>query len=1080
MPIAIIPTKIIIPKRQPGVVRRPRLIDFLHENLARKLVLITAPAGYGKTTLLIDFASDVDFPVCWFTLDEGDRDPSTFLTHLVAAIRQKFPHFGERSMPLIEQGVPSAHATAAALVGDMVADVPEYFVLVLDDWHFVGDEAAIRDLIDHLLRYLPEHAHVIVAGRTLLRGPLIRLAAQSAVAGIGPNDLRFKADEVREVLATKFNLTITPEQAVKLADEAEGWITAILLTSQSVWQNLLAGLTHIRDMPGTLYEYLAGEVFDRLEPPLQQFLLASAVPHQFTADVCDDLRGADGSERWIEQAEARNLFLTRVEVGGERWYRYHHLFREFLQARFKRDDPVGLRQLQLRAADMFEARQQVEQAIEHYLAAGAPDRAARLMDGIARSLFVTGRRQTLRHWTATLPIEYHAAAPELILYEGQALIERGQLHDALSMLSKAEVGFRARDDRIGQLRATVPQGWVHYALGKFQAGLQIGQQVLRQIETHQLQEPILKAEALRLTGDNFYGIGQWQAAEAHLTQALTIYRHTPSDERRAYNLGRTLQDLANVLRLMGRLEEAATVQAESLTLWRGIGNPDPLARCLNNMGYDRYMVGDYEGALTLYAEALAKAEEAENRQVQAQVLDGIAAAHRDRGEFHQAIDLYPQVFSMANEIGDQALVSWALDGLGHAYRLAGELDRAMALFEQACNVAERNGITIQAQFATASIGITKVEQGAVAAGIADLEQSAQALRGSDSHLDLARVLLWLARSYYLSNQPALAVEHLNEMVRLGNRLGCRPFSLAEGRRALFFLAWGAAQYPALNRLADWLNDVRAEVPSTIEVSAERTATPHIEVRAFGAGIVRRDGQTLSSVEWGGSANARELFLCLLERSPQRKDEIGETFWPRLSPGRMTSSFHAAKYKARRALGVEFAVYEGEAYRINPTADIWYDVAEFKRTLDSAYARSVDDPARITELQQVVTLYSGHYLSDVYSEWTAPIREALQTRYFGALTALINAVLYQQQFDQALALCQRGLELDYFREDLHRTVMWCLVELGQVTKALAHFDKMARSFQTDLKTQPGPETLALVKRIRAIRATKTGPKGTPRP
>ncbi|CAG0947507.1 partial HTH-type transcriptional regulator MalT, partial [Anaerolineae bacterium] len=289
MSVSIIPTKIIIPRRPGGVLRRPRLTDYLHENLERKLMLVTAPAGYGKTTLLIDFAQDADMPVCWYTLDEGDRDLAVFLAHLIASLQRRFPNFGQRSRSLVDNGVPAVGTAAAALVADIVSDITEYFILVLDDWHLVSDEGPIRDLIDHVLRYLPEHAHLIVAGRTLLRGPLVRLAAQGAVAGIGAADLRFTGDEVRAVLASRFNLSISDEQAARFAVEAEGWITAILLTSNSAWQDVLGRLRQVRDSADTLYEYLASEVFDRLEPALQEFLLASAVPRQFTAELCNDL-----------------------------------------------------------------------------------------------------------------------------------------------------------------------------------------------------------------------------------------------------------------------------------------------------------------------------------------------------------------------------------------------------------------------------------------------------------------------------------------------------------------------------------------------------------------------------------------------------------------------------------------------------------------------------------------------------------------------------------------------------------------------------------------------------------------------
>ncbi len=1065
MPISIIPTKIIIPKRQPGVIRRARLIDDLHENLPRKLMLITAPAGYGKTTLLVDFASDAGLPVCWYTLDEGDRDPSTFLAHLLASIRQKFPQFGQHTQPLSEHGVESTRAVAAALVADMVADIPEYFVLILDDWHLVSDEAAIRDLIDQLLRYLPEHAHLIVAGRALLRGPLVRLAAQSAVAGLGPNDLRFDADEVREVLASKYALDITPKQAAQLAEDAEGWITAILLTSHSVWHTLLSGLSNVKETPGTLYEYLAGEVFDRLEAPLRQFLLDSAVPRQFTTALCDELRGQLDSAAWIEQIEARNLFLTRVEAAGADWYRYHHLFRQFLQTRFKRDDTAGFAERHLRVGVLYQARGQSEEAVEHYLAAGAIDRAAHVMNGLAHSFYIAGRAQTLQRWTEILPLEYRGEAPDLMLCQGQILADRGQLTEALSLLHAAEAVYLTRGDRVGLIRTGLEQGWAYYASGRLPEALQAGQAAVRQLSDLSAGDVTLQARALRLVGASYNLMGQWPQAEQYLSQALTLFRHSPSYERRAHDLGRTLQDLANTLRAMGRLEEAATLQAESLSLWREIGNPASLARCLNNVGYDRYVAGDYEGALTVYAEALAKAEEAEDRRVQAVVLDGMAAAYRDRGEFERALEIYAQVFALTGAIGDQSLVSWALDGLGHTHRLADDVDRALALFDQARSIAARSGNWMQVNLSTASIGIAKVERGEALQGLDDLNRAVAALREANAYLDLARVLLWVARAHYLVENKALARETLDEMVRLGHRLGCRPFSLAEGRRTLPLLQWGIRQLPAEQRLRGWVNELQVLVTPQPEVRSTPAPLPRIEARAFGAGQVWRDGQPLTANDWGRSANARELFFFLLEHSPSRKDEIGMQFWSDLSTARLTSSFHAAKYRARRALGVEFDVYDNERYRINPAMPLWYDVAEFKRLIQLGH-ESPNDLERGLALQQAVELYTDDYLVEVDAEWAAHTRAALQMQFFEALRLLIETWLRQARHDKVVSLCQRGLEIDYFREDLHRRLMVSLAATGRADEASAHYERAKRRFLSDLNVSLTPETRTLARRIRS--------------
>ncbi|HSD83444.1 MAG TPA: tetratricopeptide repeat protein [Anaerolineae bacterium] len=1064
MAVSIIPTKIIIPKRAPGVIERARLIDYLHENLGRKLMLVTAPAGYGKTTLLVDFATDVNLPVCWYTLDEGDRDPTTFLAYLIAAFRQKFPQFGERSLPLAEHGVPSAHAAAAALVADMVEAIPDYFVLVLDDWHLVSEEVPLIELIDQLLRYLPEHAHIIVAGRTLLRGPLVRLAAQGAVAGLGAGDLRFNAAEVREVLATKYRLQVTAEQAAQLAEESEGWITAIVLTSQNVWQNFLAGLVRARDSAGTVFEYLAGEVFDRLPRALRQFLYDSSILRQFTVMLCDEIREHHDAPDWIDQVENRNLFLTRIDVEGVTWFRYHHLFRDFLVTRFKREEPDRCMQLQRRAGEWFEIHQQPEEAVEHFHQAGALERAAQVMNHSARDLFLAGRIQTLTHWIGLLPPRLRGEAPELVLYQAQILGDRGQLLDALNLLQDVQQTFAAQQNDLGQARAILVAGWAYQAVGQLSDALRAGQDAVRRLESMGLSERTFYAQAVRLVGCAYSSMGHWQEAESFLARALILYRNLPADERRAFNLARTLQDLAYALRSMGRLEEAATLQSEALGLWREIGTPALLAYCLNNVGYDRYVGGDYDGALTMYLEALLKAEEVEDRRLQAMILDGMAATYRDRGEFKRALETYARVFSITGSIGDQVLVSWALDGLGHTHRLMGDLDRALALFEQALSIAGREGLSAQVNLSTASTGIVRIEQGDATA-LQDLTRAVAALRQTSAYLDLGRVLLWLAYAQYLTGQRDQAQETLMEMVRQGKRLGCRPFSLAEGRRLLTFLTWGAEQLPQETQLRSWIALLAESPACSLETAPLPAQMPRLEVRAFGPGQVWREGELLTIAHWGRSANARELFFYLLEHSPSLKEDIGLHFWPDLSMARMTSSFHAAKYRARRALGVEFVVYEDEQYRLNSLMTLWYDVAEFKRLIETS-RQAATELERVEWLRQAIRLYTDDYLTNVNADWAVATRAELHSLFFEALERLAIILLHQHSYDEVIGLCRRGLEIDYFREDLHRALMFSLAATGHTTGALRHYELAAKRLAQELKTAPTAEMTSLAARIRA--------------
>ena len=551
-----------------------------------------------------------------------------------------------------------------------------------------------------------------------------------------------------------------------------------------------------------------------------------------------------------------------------------------------------------------------------------------------------------------------------------------------------------------------------------------------------------------------------------MTRALALYRRSPSDERRAFNLGCTLQDLANTLRALGRLEEAAALQLESLELWREIGNPAWLSKCLNNIGYDRYVSGDYEGALKWYAEALRKAEEADDLRIQAMVLDGIAAAYRDRGDEERALEVYAQVFNLTSVAGNPALVSWALDGLGHAHRLAGEADRALALFEQAQSIAMREGIQAQADLSTASIGIAMAETGKAIAGSVQLEHAVAALRHANAYPDLARVLLWLAQAQYLNQQEEAAVQSLAEMVRLGRRLGCRPFSLAEGRRARSLLQWGADRLMGDQHLQKWLNDLQEIEGPVIVLSETPTVRPHIKVCALGAGQVWRDGQLLSLIDWGRSINARDLLFFLLENSPRRKEEIGAQFWPNLSPGRMTSSFHTAKYRVRRALGVDWVLYDNDRYMINP-AFITYDVADFRRLTANGMQLPLNGERRDL-LRQALQLYVGDYLADNSAEWILSVRQALQARFFDVLKVLLADLSSRQEFHEGLMWCQRGLEINYYHEDLHRMAMRCLMALDRATEALAHYETASRRFAEELGTPPEPETAKLASRIRSTR------------
>jgi len=272
-------TKTLTPSRPADLVRRERLLDFLHEHIDRKLIFIAAPAGYGKTTLLVDFAHETDLTVCWYSLDATDRDLRTFIEGLLASLRRRYPGFGKETQSVLEASVSLGEdvlSIAGTLINEMVAAIPEWFVLILDDFHHVEDAFEVTRFLSTLLTYQPEHCHLIIASRTVPGTlPFISLAARGEVEGLGPADLRFTPEEIRRLFDQDPSLRLSPEEVERLTIESEGWIAGILLARHAL--NRRGDLwARARASGCPLYEYLASEVLEGQEPPIQAFLLASS------------------------------------------------------------------------------------------------------------------------------------------------------------------------------------------------------------------------------------------------------------------------------------------------------------------------------------------------------------------------------------------------------------------------------------------------------------------------------------------------------------------------------------------------------------------------------------------------------------------------------------------------------------------------------------------------------------------------------------------------------------------------------------------------------------------------------------
>ena len=469
MSTPILATKLFSPPPRPKVVLRPRLNDRLNEGLTRKLTLISAPAGFGKTTLASEWVADRGRPVAWLSLDEGDNDPARFLTHLVAAVRTIAATVGAGVLGALQSPQPPpTEAILTALLNE-ITTFPDTFVLVLDDYHVI-DAKPVDLALSFLLEHLPPQMHLVIATREDPPLPLARLRARGQLTEVRASDLRFTLAEAAGFLNQVMELGLSAEDIAALETRTEGWIAGLQLAAISM-QGHRDATSFIKSFTGShhfVVDYLVEEVLHQQSESVQTFLLRTSILERLCGPLCDAvLRGpaASGHETlaYLQQA---NLFIIPLD-NERRWYRYHHLFADLLRQRLHQSTASSagdVAELHRRASQWYEDNGLEIEAFHHATAADDVERAARLVEGEEMPLHFRGAAASVLKWLESLPTMVLDARPSLWVIYASALLFVSQLTGVEQKLQAAEAALQGAelDDKtrdlvghIASIRATV-------------------------------------------------------------------------------------------------------------------------------------------------------------------------------------------------------------------------------------------------------------------------------------------------------------------------------------------------------------------------------------------------------------------------------------------------------------------------------------------------------------------------------------------------------------------------------------------------------------------------------------------------
>jgi len=1066
-------TKTILPRRQKDLLSRHRLLSMLDDLLEYRLSLIAAPAGYGKTSLLVDLADKVEYPVCWLAIDPLDLDPLRFIHYFIAAIQGQFSEFGGPSNSLIDNlggNELDQQQMLRTIVNDLYDNVQEHFALVLDDFHLIDSNPDIVHFINQFIQEMDDNCHLVIVSRSLLSLPdLPLMIGRSQVIGLSFEELAFHADEIKDLYKIKYQQDMSVKEAERIEEDTEGWITGLLLSAEATGIGLTDQGRAARAAGIDLYDYLAQQVLDQQTPEMQDFLLRTSLLEEFNAELClntfGDPEGKNSWEALIQQLLQKNLFIQPVENRGT-WLRYHHLLRDFLQQHYQKHHPEQAHELLLKLVDVYRDHGWYEKAYAACQILGDEELTADFIESVSPTLFHTGQLSVLKSWLDELSPIMIENNPGLLGNRGALASITGDPETGLRMLNRALEEMSLDEDPALYSKVLIRRATCHRYMGNYQMGLDDALQALGLADKIQ-DGKILVPRAESEIGLNMQRLGLNQEAKEYLERSLASY--SEQDDQR--NAAFVQMDLGLMEMNGGDYSAARSLYKKAYQIWEDLGNLNKLVGLCNNLGVLDHQTGSYLEAFEWFKTGLVYARQTGNLREAAFTQASLADLALDLGALSRAEDYLDESEKKADEVGDTYLKIYLLLTRAALARRKGEFITAKERLDIAYDAIEE----LPDGYETARYHL---ENGLLF--IAEDHQD-QAYNEFISALELfskinlprktSLTLVHLARIDCLRGSKAEAITRLNSVNKIIQSLGTlHPlipvFSYQE--TLLSCLEDHLPEESFTRDLVRSVSEFRSLLPNILEklesniIPTDTPQQPVLEISGMGRISVEHRGELISVPEWTKQRTVRELFFYILSSEEgMSREEICLDFWPDSNPEQLKKQFKNALYRLRKAVGKDTILYDplSRLYYFNRELDYRYDVEEFRNGLSQA-EKELDPEVKVRIIQDAAAIYQHPFAPSLGGIWTEPLRYGLYLDYEKAMLTLAELLLSRGRSGSSLEIVEQLLIIMPSQEQAWRLAMRSYAESGDRSGIERTYQRCLQALAQDLDAEPSPETLSL--------------------